>query len=334
MIRIPKQFHLVPKGGVGVVKRRGTQFASSSAAGANGEKGSTLTKESTGASSTSSSSPAGATNYIAGRKSPTANADEIRRFDSLASEWWDPSGPLGALHDFNPTRISFITENVINGRGGGRTCGGRRHDGSFMALDGLSVLDVGCGGGILSQEIAKAGAASVTAIDASTEAILVANKWKERMMSRGGGGDSSDAARRVQFRNCEVSELAGEGKKFDLVVASEVIEHVDLVEEFFEDCSKCVKDNGVFVVTTINKTWEAYLLAIVAAENIFKVLPKGLHQYEKFVEPEKLNTLASLNGMSHLETRGVLYLPGIRKFVPDPFCRIQYLSAFKKRHVD
>uniref|UniRef100_A0A0G4FCZ4 Ubiquinone biosynthesis O-methyltransferase, mitochondrial n=1 Tax=Chromera velia CCMP2878 TaxID=1169474 RepID=A0A0G4FCZ4_9ALVE len=241
---------------------------------------------------------------------------EIAHFNKLAKEWWDPNGPFAGLHDYNKVRVPFVEKNLVPYA---------RQDGSvaFQSLSGFRILDVGCGGGLLTDSLARKGA-SVLGIDLSEESLKVAMQHRDQQPKA--------LCDLMTFRKATVKEMAeSEPEAFDCVVASEVIEHVDCVDSFFHDCVKCVKSGGgALVITTLNRTAESYLLGIVVAEYVMGLVPKGTHSWEKFVEPKQLLDLGKLNGLTHKGTEGLLYIPPLRQFISEPMSRINYMIAFKK----
>lgn len=220
----------------------------------------------------------------------TSNIDpaEVARFERLAETWWDPNGPMRPLHKFNPVRLAFIRDEAC--RRFGRT------PKAIRPLEGLSILDVGCGGGVLSEPLARLGAA-VTGLDPAPTNIAVAKRHAERS-----GID-------VDYRSETVEAIAARGERFDVVLAMEVVEHVPDVPAFTRACGEAVKPGGMLVVATINRTLRAFALAIVGAEYVLGWLPKGTHQWDKFVTPEELSQAIRAAGLSVSDLRGVVYNP-------------------------
>ncbi|MGE0829179.1 MAG: bifunctional 2-polyprenyl-6-hydroxyphenol methylase/3-demethylubiquinol 3-O-methyltransferase UbiG [Hyphomonadaceae bacterium] len=190
---------------------------------------------------------------------------EIAKFSALAAQWWDPEGPFAPLHRLNPTRLAFIRDEAV--RLLDAPPRGRR------PLTGLSILDIGCGGGLVSAPLARLGAA-MTSLDASEETIAAARAHAEAQELK------------IDFRAASVESLAGE--QFDIVLALEIVEHVADVAAFLAACANVVRPGGKLIVSTINRTQKARLFAIVGAERFLKWAPEGTHDYEKLVTPEEL----------------------------------------------
>lgn len=201
----------------------------------------------------------------------TLDPAEIEKFSALAAEWWNPDGPFGALHRLNPVRLQFIRDLAVQHFAPAR---------KTRPLEGLEVLDLGCGGGLVSAPLARMGAA-LTAIDASAEAIGAAR------------AHASEAGLTIDFQETTAEALADAGRTFDLVAALEIIEHVSDVSAFLAAAQKLVKPGGLLVLSTINRTQKARALAIVGAERILKWAPEGAHDYDKLVTPEEIRAGAS-----------------------------------------
>ena len=198
-------------------------------------------------------------------KTNTINKKEIEKFSKIAEEWWDPEGKFKPLHKFNPIRISYIKDNIIN------TFKLKKNE---KPLNKIKILDIGCGGGLLSEPMSRLGA-DVVGIDASEKNISVAKLHAKKNNLNIKYVCSSP-------ENYEVNE------KFDVILNMEIIEHVDNVEQFLKSCSNLLKKNGMMFVATLNKTLKSYIFAIVGAEYIMRWLPIGTHSWEKFVKPEDL----------------------------------------------
>ncbi|WP_018700901.1 bifunctional 2-polyprenyl-6-hydroxyphenol methylase/3-demethylubiquinol 3-O-methyltransferase UbiG [Amorphus coralli] len=218
----------------------------------------------------------------------TIDRAEVDRFAALAAEWWNPRGKFKPLHKFNPVRLSYIKE--VAARHFGRDVDDAR------ALDGLRFLDIGCGGGLLSEPMARLGA-DVVGADAAETNIEVAKLHAER------------AGVPVDYRATTAEDLADAGETFDVVLAMEIVEHVADVPLFVEACAKMVRPGGLLLLATINRTPKAYALAIFGAEVVLRWLPRGTHQYEKLVKPSELESALEGTGLSVLETTGVVFDP-------------------------
>lgn len=219
---------------------------------------------------------------------PRIDAEEVARFDRLARDWWDPNGPMRPLHRINPLRLQYIKD---------RAC---RHFGrnlrDIRALEGLTVLDVGCGAGLLSEPMARLGA-TVTGLDPAVTNIAVAKRHAGR------------AGLTVDYRADSVEDLAARGERFDIVLAMEVVEHVPDVRSFVSACCRTVRPGGLLVMATINRTLRAFALAIVGAEYVLGWLPRGTHDWEKFVTPDELEAAVEAGGLAVTDTAGIIYNP-------------------------
>ena len=208
-------------------------------------------------------------------KTNTINKEEIEKFSRIAEEWWNPTGKFKPLHKFNPIRISYIKENIIN------TFKIKNKD---KPLKNLKILDIGCGGGLLSEPMRRLGA-DVTGIDASEKNIQVAKLHAKK-------------------NNLDIKYLSTSPEnfktrvKFDVILNMEIIEHVEDVNFFLESCSSLLRKEGIMFVATINKTLKSYLFAIVGAEYILRWLPIGTHEWDKFVNPEDLINISKKHNLN------------------------------------
>ncbi len=218
---------------------------------------------------------------------------ETAKFAAMAEEWWDPGGKFAPLHRMNPVRLEFIRDRACARFG--RDAMGNGPLGS-RPLDGLKLADIGCGGGILAEPLARLGAA-VTGIDAEEKNIRVA----EAHMAVSGVP--------VEYR-CDTAEaMAAAGEAYDIVLAMEVVEHVADLELFLDASARLVKPGGLMIVATLNRTWKAWGLAIVGAEYIMRWLPRGTHDWKKFVRPSELARPLRHAGLEVTEVTGVVYNP-------------------------
>lgn len=218
----------------------------------------------------------------------TVDPAEVARFEQMAQTWWDPKGPMGILHKFNPVRLAYIRDEACRRFG--------RDPRSVRSLDGLRILDVGCGGGVLSEPLARLGA-QVTGLDPAAGNIAVARLHAER------------AGVAVDYREETVEAVVGRGERFDIVLAMEVVEHVTDVQAFVTACCLGVRPGGFLAMATLNRTLRAFALAIVGAEYVLGWLPKGTHQWEKFVTPEELTLAVEASGFAVTDRTGIVYNP-------------------------
>lgn len=218
----------------------------------------------------------------------TIDPSEVDRFSALAQEWWNPTGKFKPLHKFNPVRLTYIRDKAAAHFG--------RDPRASKPLEGLRLLDIGCGGGLLSEPMARMGA-DVVGADASETNVEVAKIHAAR----------SGVA--VDYRAETAEALAEAGETFDIVLNMEVVEHVSDVDFFLASCAKMVRPGGLMFVATINRTMKAMALAIVGAEYVLGWLPRGTHQYGKLVRPEELEAPLNLAGMKIVDRTGVFYSP-------------------------
>ena len=225
--------------------------------------------------------------------------DEVKKFDDLAAKWWDPDGEFKPLHQINPLRVGFIKERAN--------------------LEGIKVLDVGCGGGILAEALNKLGA-QVTGIDASEQTIGVAQNHSNAV-----GSD-------VSYYQTTIEEFIANKpeEKFDVITCLEMLEHVPSPGEIIKTCSTILKDDGDIFFSTINRNPRSYLFAIVGAEYILNLLPKGTHDYQKFIKPSELAKWIRDARLSQIETIGLSYNPITDNYWLGKDIQVNYMVHAKK----
>ena len=225
--------------------------------------------------------------------------DEVKKFDDLAAKWWDPDGEFKPLHQINPLRVGFIKERAN--------------------LEGIKVLDVGCGGGILAEALSKLGA-QVTGIDASEQTIGVAQNHSNAVGSN------------VSYYQTTIEEFIANKpeEKFDVITCLEMLEHVPSPGEIIKTCSTILKDDGDIFFSTINRNPRSYLFAIVGAEYILNLLPKGTHDYQKFIKPSELAKWIRDARLSQIETIGLSYNPITDNYWLGKDIQVNYMVHAKK----
>jgi 2-polyprenyl-6-hydroxyphenyl methylase / 3-demethylubiquinone-9 3-methyltransferase len=219
-------------------------------------------------------------------KASTVDTAEVERFARQAGDWWAPRGPMAALHKLNPVRLAYIRDQAAARFG--------RDPRRLDCLKGLRILDIGCGGGILSEPLARLGA-SMVGVDPAEENIAVACAHAEEQ------GVALD------YRAGTAEALAEAGEAFDVVLAMEVVEHVADVPLFVATCAGMVKPGGLMIAATLNRTLKSFALAIVGGEYVLRWLPRGTHQWDKFVTPRELETAVENSGLRVTGERGVIY---------------------------
>jgi len=230
--------------------------------------------------------------------------DEIAKFSALAGSWWDPEGDFRPLHRLNPTRLAFIRDQA---------CAHFARDiAAARPLAGLEVLDIGCGGGLLCEPLARLGA-RVTGIDATQKAIEVAD-WH---------AEQSGLA--IEYRCSTAEDLAATGCRFDLIVNMEVVEHVADVDHFMEASCTLVKPGGAMAMATLNRTPKSFLMAVVGAEYVLGWLPRGTHDWRRFLKPSELVRRLRANGMAVTELAGVTYNPLNDRWRRSPDLDVNYM---------
>lgn len=239
----------------------------------------------------------------------TMAPDEIARFAALADTWWDTDGEFGQLHKLNPVRIAFIRDHVLAHFGRE----GRRGAGTAGPFAGLDLVDLGCGGGLLTEPMARLGA-SVTGIDAEAKAIGVAV------------AHAAPQGLDIDYRCALPEALAREGRSFDVVLAMEVIEHVADIDAFVAACARLIAPDGAMVVSTLNRTFKALALAKIGAEYVLRWVPPGTHDWRKFVRPDELSRALRRHGLRVRAGRGMTYNPLADRWALSDDLSINYLA--------
>ncbi len=218
----------------------------------------------------------------------SVDRDEVARFAALAEEWWNPDGPYGPLHKMTPVRVGYIRDRLIERFSLARE--------NLKSLKGLCVLDVGCGGGILAEPLARLGA-KVTGIEPAPESIEIAR------------AHAAEAGLDIAYRTATAEDLLSEDARFDAVIASEVIEHVADPAAFVHTLSGLAKPDGMVLLSTLNRTPKSFALAIVGAEYVLRWVPAGTHDWKKFVTPDELKTYCTDAGLDVSDVTGMIFDP-------------------------
>ncbi len=234
---------------------------------------------------------------------------EVEKFSKMAAEWWNPKGKFGVLHVFNPVRLAFIKEQVC----------------ARMGLDpleqepfkGLRFLDIGCGGGLLCEPMARLGA-SVVGVDPSEKNIKTASVH------------ATEQELVIDYRVGTAEDLNEAGEKFDVILNMEVIEHVALPQNFTKNCVEMMKPGGLMFVATLNRTLKSFALAIVGAEYVLRWLPKGTHEWEKFIKPEELKLWLANNGATVKAETGVVFHPLANEWRRAKYMDVNYMLVAQK----
>ena len=240
-------------------------------------------------------------------KNNTINKKEIEKFSKIAEEWWNPDGKFKPLHKFNPIRISYIKNNII------KTFELNKKK---SPLKGIKILDIGCGGGLLSEPLCRLGA-EVTGIDASEKNINVAKLHSKK----------NDL--KINYI-CASPEKLKTQNKFDVILNMEIVEHVADVNFFLKSCSKLLKKDGIMFVATLNKTLKSYIFAIIGAEYILRWLPIGTHEWENFLKPEKLVSILKKNNLSVDKIDGMKFNLLTDNWSISPDKSVNYIAKFIK----
>jgi 2-polyprenyl-6-hydroxyphenyl methylase/3-demethylubiquinone-9 3-methyltransferase len=239
----------------------------------------------------------------------TIDAAEVERFGALAAEWWNPNGKFRPLHKFNPVRLAYIRDQVAARFG--------RDPRAARPFEGLRFLDIGCGGGLLCEPMARLGA-EVVGADAAATNIEVARLH------------AAESGVNVDYRATTAEALADAGEKFDVVLNMEVVEHVADIDLFVSKCAEMVKPGGIMFVATINRTLKALGLAIIGAEYVLRWLPRGTHQFGKLVRPEELEAALTGAGLTVIDRTGVVYSPFADRWHQSRDMDVNYMMLAEK----
>ena len=235
--------------------------------------------------------------------STTINKEEIQKFSDLAEEWWDVNGKFKPLHMFNPVRIEYIIENI------------KKHfkisQNEPGFLKGLNILDIGCGGGLISEPMARLGA-NVTGIDASKKNINIAQIHSKR------------SGLKINYITASPENLSNK-EKFDIILNLEIVEHVDNVNLYIKSCSQLLKKNGLMFTATLNRSFISYVKAIIGAEYILRWLPIGTHDWNKFIKPEELENFLSQEEFSTKDIKGLKFNPFLKKWKRSNDLSVNYI---------
>ncbi len=239
----------------------------------------------------------------------TIDAREVQQFNELQGEWWNPTGKMKPLHRINPVRLAYINEQIALNH---------RLDMTIpKPLNGLTILDIGCGGGLLCEPLARLGA-SVTGIDPGNGNIEIAK------------AHAINSSLDISYQTTTAEDLLLSGAQFDIVLAMEVIEHVVNIPTFIEAIAGLVKPQGLFIGSTINRTLRSFALAIIGAEYILRWLPKGTHSWDKFVTPQEFIETLETHGFDLCETTGMSYLPFVDKWRQSKDTSVNYFLSARK----
>ena len=237
----------------------------------------------------------------------TVDHAEIAKFEAMAEAWWDPAGKFRPLHRLNPVRIGFIRDRLAQAAG--------RDPNGPKPLRDLSILDIGCGGGLLAEPLARLGA-TVTGVDAAERNIAVARDHAEKVGVK------------VTYLACAAEDLAGQGRgPFDAVLAMEIVEHVVDLDSFIGSCAGLLKPDGTLFVATLNRTIKSFAMAIVGAEYVLRWLPRGTHDWKRFLRPSELAQHLRAHGLALRELAGVSYHAIDDSFSLGRDCSVNYLAA-------
>lgn len=236
---------------------------------------------------------------------------EVAKFEAMAAEWWDPNGKFKPLHMLNPCRLDYLTSQIAAEFGRDLT--------TALPFAGLQLLDIGCGGGLLSEPMARLGA-TVVGADAAAGNIPVA-----QLHAKQSGLD-------IDYRHCAAEDLAADGEQFDVVMAMEIIEHVENPQAFVQTCASLLKADGLMLCSTLNRNPKSFMMAIVGAEWVMRWLPKGTHEWSKFITPDELYELIRGASLSPMDRKGMVFNPITWGWsLSDRDLSVNYVTASVKR---
>ena len=241
----------------------------------------------------------------------TIDPAEVAKFEAMAAEWWDPNGKFKPLHMLNPCRLDYVTGQIAQQFG--------RDLKAPAPFAGLKVLDIGCGGGLLSEPVARLGA-DVVGADAAERNIPVAQLHAEAQ------------GLAIDYRHCAAEDIVATDERFDVVMALEIIEHVADPQGFAQTCADLLKPGGLMLCSTLNRNPKSYMMAIVGAERIMRWLPVGTHDWAKFVTPEELETMIRRTGLDFVDRKGMVFNPITWRWkLSDRDLSVNYITASVKR---
>ena len=240
----------------------------------------------------------------------TIDPDEILKFSNISDEWWKVDGKFSALHKINPIRVKFIIDKITSHLNISNKYSNLLHK--------VNILDVGCGGGLLCEPLARLDA-NVTGIDADKKSLNVAiSHAKDENLS-------------INYTHLTLEDIIKAKKKYDVVLAMEVIEHVDNIEHFILQLSNIINPNGIIIFSSINRTIKSFLLAIIGAEYILRWVPTGTHNWNKFITPEELEKMLKINNIKLIETKGVVFNPIKYCWIASSDSSVNYMIAAKPK---
>ena len=240
----------------------------------------------------------------------TVDPAEVAKFEAMAAEWWDPNGKFKPLHQMNPCRLDYIVDQIAAEFGRDRT--------SLHPFEGLRLLDIGCGGGLLSEPMARLGA-DVVGADAAPRNIPVAQVH------------AAQSGLTIDYRNTTAEALAEAGEQFDVILNMEVVEHVADPLAYLTACRKLLKPGGLMICSTINRNPKSYMMAIFGAEVVMRWLPRGTHDWKKFITPDELFALISEAGLEPVDRKGFVFNPlGWSWSISDRDLSVNYVTASTK----